>query len=137
MRKLVPEDAQDLYEIRKMSFEDLWSEEEFASMLSDESFFGFKEDRGFVLCRRVLDSIDVVTFCVDPKRRGKGIGKRLLAEVVKFARENSCEIFLEVAEKNHVARNLYTSVGFEKISIRKNYYKFKDGIQNAVVMKFK
>lgn len=136
MRKLVPEDTKDLYEIRKTSFEDLWSEEEFVSMLSDESFFGFRENYGFILCRRALDSIDIVTFCVDPKYRGQGIGKKLLAEIVKFARENNCEIFLEVAEKNVVARNMYDSFGFKEISVRKNYYKFKDGTQNAVVMKY-
>jgi ribosomal-protein-alanine N-acetyltransferase len=136
MRSLILKDAHDLYEIRKTSFEDLWSEKEFVSMLLDESFFGFREDRGFILCRRVLDNIDIVTFCVDPKYRRKGIGKNLLLELLEFARKNKCEIFLEVSEKNHIARNLYISLGFDEISIRKNYYKFKDGMQNAVVMKY-
>ena len=137
MRKLVPEDAHDLYEIRKTSFEDLWTEKEFISMLSDDSFFGFREDHGFILCRKALDSVDIVTFCVDPKYRGKGIGRNLLLELIKFARENKCEIFLEVAEKNHTARSLYISSGFEEISVRKNYYKLKNSTQNAVVMKYK
>ncbi len=134
MRRLILDDARDLAEIRKMSFEDVWSEEEIASMLSDESFFGFREDHGFILCRRAFDIIDVVTFCVDPLYRGKGIGKHLLAEVMRLAQKDKCKIFLEVAEKNIVARNLYTLFGFQEISIRKNYYKFKDGVQNAVLM---
>ncbi len=137
MRSLILEDAHDLFEIRKPSFEDLWSEKEFISMLSDESFFGFRENHGFILCRKALDSIDIVTFCVDPQYRGKGIGKNLLSELIKFAKESKCEIFLEVAEKNHIARNLYSALGFKETSVRKNYYKFKDGTQNAVVMKHK
>ncbi len=137
MRSLILEDARDLYEIRKTSFEDLWTEKEFISILSDDSFFGFREDHGFILCRKALDSVDIVTFCVDPKYRGKGIGRNLLLELIKFARENKCEIFLEVAEKNHTARSLYISSGFEEISVRKNYYKLKNGTQNAVVMKYK
>ena len=135
MRRLVLEDARDLAELRKTSFEDFWSEKEFISMLSDKSIFGFREDHGFILCRKVLDCIDIVTFCVDPQHRGEGIGKKLLAEVIDFAQENRCEIFLEVADKNYVARNLYESFGFKQISVRKNYYKFSDGVQNAMVMK--
>ena len=135
MRSLILDDAHDLYAIRKTSFEDLWTEKEFVSMLSDESFFGFREDHGFILCRKALDSIDIVTFCVDPQYRGKGIGKNLLSELINFAKENKCEIFLEVAEKNYIVRNLYSFFGFEKISVRKNYYRFKDDIQDAIVMK--
>lgn len=135
MRSLILEDARDLYEIRKTSFEDLWTEKEFISILSDDSFFGFREDHGFILCRRALDSIDIVTFCIDPKYRGKGIGRNLLSELIKFAKENKCEIFLEVAEKNYIARNLYASLGFKEISARKNYYKLKNGTQNALIMK--
>ena len=137
MRSLILEDARDLYEIRKTSFEDLWTEKEFISMLSDESFFGFRENCGFILCRKVLDSIDIVTFCVDPRYRGRGVGGNLLSELIKFAKESKCEIFLEVAEKNYIARNLYTSFGFREISVRKNYYQLKNGAQDAVVMKYK
>ena len=137
MRSLILEDAHDLYEIRKTSFEDFWSEKEFVSMLADKSFFGFRNERGFILCRKVLDSIDIVTFCVDPRYRRKGIGSSLLSELINFAKKNKCEIFLEVAEKNCAARNLYISFGFEEISTRKSYYKFKDETQDAVVMKYK
>ena len=134
MRSLILEDAQDLADIRKTSFEDVWSEEEFVSMLSDESFFGFREDHGFILCRRALDSIDIVTFCVDPPYRNRGIGKKLLQKVLNLAKEGLCKVFLEVAERNYAARNLYEALGFEKISVRKNYYKFSSGTQDAVVM---
>lgn len=134
MRKLVPKDAKDLYEIRKTSFEDFWSEKEFVAMLADKSFFGFREDHGFILCRRTLDCIDIVTFCVASSYRNKGIGKKLLLEVINFAKETQSKVFLEVAEKNYTARNLYQSLGFKKTSVRKNYYKFSGGFQDAVVM---
>lgn len=134
MRSLVLEDARDLAEIRKTSFEDFWSEEEFVSMLSDKSFFGFRECHGFILCRRALDSIDIVTFCVSPPHRNKGTGKKLLQEVLNFAKATQCKVFLEVAEKNYVTIKLYKALGFKRISVRKNYYKFSSGLQDAVVM---
>jgi ribosomal-protein-alanine N-acetyltransferase len=41
-------------------------------------------------------------------------------------------IFLEVRESNSAAIALYEKFGFEKLSIRKNFYSFPD--ENAVVM---
>lgn len=137
MRSLILEDARDLAEIRKTSFEDFWSEEEFVSMLADESFFGFREDHGFILCRRAPDCIDIVTFCVIPSHRNRGVGKKLLSAVLNLANEAQCKVFLEVAEKNHIAIKLYEELGFERISMRKNYYRFSDGVQDAVVMECK
>ncbi len=135
LRPLTLEDAADLANIRKTSFEDFWSEDEFKQMLKDESYFGYREDNGFILCRKALDSIDIVTFCVVPEQRKKGTGRRLLNEVIKFASDDKCSIFLEVAEKNQAAKNLYLSAGFKEISVRKNYYKFSSGFQDALVMK--
>lgn len=136
MRKLILSDAKELAKIRRKSFHDFWSEKEFISMLSDETFFGFKDDHGFILCRKIFETIDIVTFCVDPQYRSQGTGKKLLSELIKFSKCNGAEIFLEVAEKNFIAIKLYESFGFEKISERKNYYNFPDGLQNAIVMKF-
>lgn len=135
MRNLILDDAKDLEDMRKTSFEDFWSENEFRSMLKDKSFFGFIEDHGFILCRKALDCIDIVTFCVVPEYRQKGIGRQLLNKVIEFAEINKCQIFLEVAENNYSAQGLYRSVGFEEISTRKNYYKFATGFQNALVFR--
>ncbi|MCR4623513.1 MAG: GNAT family N-acetyltransferase [Alphaproteobacteria bacterium] len=73
-------------------------------------------------------------FCVAPKHRHKGEGRYLLSELIKLADRNKCKIFLEVADTNQIAQNLYLSLEFNPISIRKNYYKVADGYKDAIVM---
>lgn len=65
--------------------------------------------------------------------RNRGLAKKIISEVLNFARENSAEkIFLEVRESNEIAINLYKKFGFEKYLVRKNYY--SDNGENAVCM---
>lgn len=73
----------------------------------------------------------------------KGLGNRLLKESInllflekKYKNRNEIEkqIILEVDENNYNAIKLYLKLGFEEISLRKNYY----GLNNhGIVMKKK
>lgn len=138
LRNLILSDAKRAAEIMQKSFTDeRWSESEISSMLADKTFFGYMDEYGFILCRRVYDVIDICTFCVEPKFRKQGRGGRLLASVIDYAVGNFCEIFLEVAENNLSALNLYKSAGFKEISVRKKYYKTESGLIDAILMKFR
>ena len=135
MRPIEKSDAARLAEIHKLSFEDFWTENTFAKMLAHENYFGFidGDGHGFVLCSKVCDEVEIITFCVSPMARGQKIGQKLLKEVQKFAEMHKiAKIFLEVDENNTIARHLYLSLEYEQISVRKNYYKEK----NAIVMLF-
>jgi len=58
-------------------------------------------------------SVNIHDFAVLPDRRGRGIGRMLLGEVERMARERSCcKITLEVHDTNEGAKRLYESVGF-------------------------
>lgn len=46
------------------------------------------------------------------EKRGEGIGKRLLAEVVKIAEEQGKSVTLSVSPSNETAIGLYTQFGF-------------------------
>jgi len=57
--------------------------------------------------------VNIHDLSVLPVRRGKGIGRMLLAEVERKAKAlGCCKITLEVLENNVGARKLYASVGF-------------------------
>ena len=57
--------------------------------------------------------INVHDFYVAPSRRGRGIGRALLAAVERKARAmGCCKLTLEVLENNTPARRLYGSCGF-------------------------
>lgn len=64
---------------------------------------------------------EVHTIGVDPAFQGRGTGRRLLAELLQFACGGV--VFLEVRTDNEAAIELYRSVGFEQVGIRKRYYR--------------
>lgn len=64
---------------------------------------------------------EIHTIGVDPDFQGHGIGRRLLAGMLKFAAGGT--VFLEVRTDNVPAIKLYESVGFVNIGLRKRYYR--------------
>lgn len=144
-----------LAKIHQASFSDGWSESSFQNMLMDPTFFGFivghekngqKQGCGFILCRRILEEIEIITLCVLPEHRRFGFGKLLVIETIKqaglFLKQESdylesIKIFLEVAENNAIAINLYTAFGFETISKRSKYYRTPNGNIDAHIMVLK
>ena len=46
----------------------------------------------------------------------------------------SKKIFLEVRVSNIIAIDLYKASGFKEIGLRKNYYRTKDGREDAILM---
>lgn len=67
---------------------------------------------------------DVMTIALDPGRRGRGLGRRLLDRLTDQARDSGAEaLLLEVRADNVRAQNLYLRAGFEHIRTRRNYYR--------------
>jgi ribosomal protein S18 acetylase RimI-like enzyme len=70
----------------------------------------------------------VFAMYVTPSKRGKGIGKRLLEELVERAKKlNGLEqLHLTVVAKNEAAVQLYRSLGFEVYGTERNAMKFEE-----------
>ncbi|MDH2997955.1 ribosomal-protein-alanine N-acetyltransferase [Pasteurellaceae bacterium LFhippo2] len=90
----------------------------------------------FAICQKVLDEATLFNIAVAPQAQGKGYGKQLLAELIEQLKQQGIlTLWLEVRQSNSTALNLYTSLGFNEVDIRKNYYPTTDGKrENAVVM---
>ena len=77
----------------------------------------------------------ILNICVDPDYRGKGIGRRLLLELLSIAQGRKADTaFLEVRPTNVHALSLYFSEGFNEIGIRRDYYPAKVGREDAVIL---
>ena len=75
---------------------------------------------GFFTMRRPSDSFDELRFgfvIVDPEKRGRGYGKRMLQLGIKYAREiyGAKKVSLGVFENNEPAYRCYKSVGLNDI----------------------
>ena len=98
---------------------------------------------GYIVFYGTIESTDIFEVAIKKEYQGRGFGKKLLIESMKNLIEDKKNIeikniyffknkfLLEVNEKNKKALKLYKKIGFEEISIRKNYYG-KD--ENAVIM---
>ena len=77
----------------------------------------------------------VLNICIDPARRGEGLGRHLLRRLLDIARWNgAARVFLEVRPSNPLAKALYESIGFNEIGRRPRYYPARDGREDAIVM---
>ncbi|HHW7507478.1 TPA: ribosomal protein S18-alanine N-acetyltransferase [Mannheimia haemolytica] len=90
----------------------------------------------FAISQIVLDEATLFNIAVDPAFQGKGFGKRLLSELIlQLQQKNVATLWLEVRESNQTAQKLYNSLGFNEVTIRKNYYPTPEGgKENAVIM---
>ena len=116
---------------------DGWSADSFRSEV--------KKENGIVLCFRDNNNViallsgyfaegegDITSVAVEPDFRRNGLAQRLITEFENLLPDNTENIFLEVRESNNSAINLYEKCGFERLSVRKNFY--INPRENAVVM---
>lgn len=134
------EDCQKVYEIDQACFTDAWS----LSMFQDifrypVNYYFVCEDKdricGFAGITVSVDTADIMNIAVCKGDRGRGIGRRLLEQLMAQSIQCGCEsMFLEVRESNQTARKLYESSGFVEIAVRKNYY--ANPTEHGVIMQY-
>jgi ribosomal-protein-alanine N-acetyltransferase len=129
---LTPTDAERCAQLEAQLFEgdDPWPAVAFNRELTSEHnhYVGARADGMLVgyagisrLGRKPPFEYEVHTIGVDPAYQGRGIGRRLLDELLRFAEGGV--VYLEVRTDNDVAIALYRSAGFEQIGLRKRYYR--------------
>ncbi|HSI72829.1 MAG TPA: ribosomal protein S18-alanine N-acetyltransferase [Fimbriimonas sp.] len=81
----------------------------------------------------IIDEAHVTTVAVAAEHRQKGIGRRLMIELLERAKSEgmTCST-LEVRASNSPALNLYAELGYKDTARRKKYY--PDNQEDAVVM---
>jgi ribosomal-protein-alanine N-acetyltransferase len=135
-------DAKDLARIHGQSFYRGWPTADFQSFLEDRNTPAYiacdakRRIAGFALIRTVADEAELLTIAVEPRWRGKGVGRALMdAAFADLMMSPARRMFLEVDEQNHAAIRLYQKLGFSTISSRKGYYPRADGsAATALVM---
>ena len=78
---------------------------------------------GFLIARHIAPEWELENIVVAPEARGKGIGTRLVEELLVRAQQTKSHVvFLEVRESNAAAIALYKKLGFQQTGRRKSYY---------------
>jgi [ribosomal protein S18]-alanine N-acetyltransferase len=145
VREASMQDAPVITTLHAASFDRPWGLTEIERMLADESILahvvagGGQHDpaEGFSLTRIAADEAEILSIAVSPKRRGEGLGRRLIAAQSEMLAVNRVRtLFLEVQEDNASAIALYQRTGFHEVSRRAAYYRKADGsAATAIVMR--
>lgn len=127
-------DLENIKDILESKFDDFWNynilKEELESKNSKYIVAFYKDEIvGFAGLKITCDEADIMNIVVKKAYRKKGIGTILFNNLTSICKENKIKtLFLEVNEDNSPAISLYKKMGFKQISVRKNYYKNKNGI---------
>lgn len=89
---------------------------------------------GYIVMSSVAGEAHLFNIVVRRDYQGLGLGRVLMKHVFDMARKlNAKSIFLEVRPSNFAAINLYTSLGFDEVGIRKDYYPTPRGREDALI----
>lgn len=114
--------------LERECFADPWSQQSIASELHNPLSLWLVAQEGqtllgYVGSQTCLDETDMMNIAVSPASRRQGVARALIEALVSALRERgSKQLTLEVRASNGPARQLYESLGFLQVGLRKNYY---------------
>lgn len=144
LRAATTADAAALATVHAAAFHIAWDAAEFERLLADRLSRALVATDGpggapvgFILVRGVKPETEILSVAVVPRRRGRGLARRLLERLLgQLAAEGFTTVFLEVEEGNAPARRLYDRNGFAEVGHRAGYYRTASGAPaTALVMR--
>ncbi len=97
-----------------------------------------KELVGYAVLLAALDEVQLLDISIARAVQRHGLGTKLLAEMLAFAREHEfARMILEVRRSNLAAHALYHKAGFTDIGVRRGYYPAENNREDAIVMEYK
>ena len=89
----------------------------------------------FAITQVVLDEATLFNIAVDPAFQRRGFGRQLLLHLIDaLLQRDVLTLWLEVRASNQAAIQLYESLEFNQVSLRRNYYPTATGREDAIIM---
>jgi len=130
IRPLSQGDAAFAARCHAVSFEAAWSADSLAVHIGEDICFGAFNPNlcGLIILRAVADQSEIITLAVTPTQRRSGVARQLVSAACEMlTQQGVAVVFLEVAEDNIAAIELYRTSGFVPIGRRSAYYKRAGG----------
>ena len=138
IRRMTDADVDGVAAVEAATFPTPWSRDAFASEMKNVAarYLVAEQDGrviGYAGAWVILDESHITNIAVLSDFRGQGIGRRLTQGLMQYL-SNLGAVYatLEVRKSNEVAQNLYKSLGFIKLGVRKRYY--EDNGEDALIM---
>lgn len=139
VERMTLDDVADVHRIEAASFPTPWPDYAFRQELQTNRLAHYLVVRagdqtvGYGGMWLMVDEAHITTFAVEPEWRRRGVGGRLMVELMRLARELGARVAtLEVRLSNRAARALYGRFGFRPVGVRPRYY--SDNNEDALIM---
>ena len=138
IRRMTMDDVKAVHKIEVNTFPKPWTEADFVREVTTNhcARYMVAETEGQVVAYAgawlILDEGHITNIAVKKEYRGQGIGRKVTEALMQYASNLGVQyLTLEVRKSNEVAQNLYKSLGFIKLGVRKKYY---DDGEDALLM---
>ena len=138
IRRMTMDDVDGVYAVEIGTFVDAWSRDAFVSDMKNPGarYLVAEQDGkiiGYAGAWVILDESHITNIAVLKEHRGQGTGKRLTHGLLQYLSNlGAAYATLEVRRSNEIAQNLYKSLGFVQLGVRKRYY--ADNGEDALIM---
>ena len=138
IRRMTMADVDGVAAVEAATFPTPWSRDAFASEMKNVAaryLVAEKDGKiiGFAGAWIILDESHITNIAVYEAERGQGAGRKLTEGLMQYLSNlGAAYATLEVRKSNEVAQNLYKSLGFIKLGVRKRYY--EDNGEDALIM---
>lgn len=138
LRRMTAADVDGVAAVEAATFPTPWSRDAFASEMRNVAaryLVAEKDGKiiGYAGAWIILDESHITNIAVLKEERGQGIGRALTAGLLQYLSNlGAAYATLEVRKSNEVAQNLYKSLGFIRLGVRKRYY--EDNGEDAFIM---
>ena len=129
LRRMTLSDVPAVHRLEEAIFSMPWSEKDFVYEMTENKVARYLviEEAGeltaFAAAHIILDQAHVTNIAVRQDCRGRGLGRMITRALMQYASNLGAEyLTLEVRQSNVTAQNLYKSLGFVKVNVRKRYY---------------
>ena len=134
-------DIKAVMRVERAAYEYPWTPNIFRDCLRVGYYCCVLEENGEIIGHAVMSyavgECHILNLCVHPDHQGQGFGRMLILHLLEIGRRNGSRIaFLEVRLSNANAYNLYQSLGFAEVGIRKDYYPAEHGREDAMILAF-
>ena len=138
LRRMTAADVDGVAAVEAATFPTPWSRDAFLSEMRNAAARYLVAERngeiiGFAGAWIILDESHITNIAVLEAHRGQGIGRALTEGLLQYLSNlGAAYATLEVRRSNTVAQNLYESIGFQRLGVRKRYY--EDNGEDALIM---
>lgn len=138
LRRMRRTDLNQVARIESLSFRSPWPADYFRNCLTVgfECWVAERKGRidGYAVMSTARAVAHLMNLCIAPAMRRRGLGRRLLARMIRVAARSARTLVLEVRITNRAAIDLYRSMGFHEAGLRKGYYPTPSGREDALVL---